>query len=259
LLIVANVVAVILGTIPAVSASLATWLSDFESFSIAVFTLEYLARLWSAPGAERFGKSSLASRLRYARSPLAVVDLAVILPAYLGGLGTDLRVLRTLRLFRLFRVAKLIRYVKATRIITSVVHKKREQLLVIGIALLILLVISSSLLYAVEHDVQPDKFSTIPEAMWWAIATLTTVGYGDVYPITPLGKVLGAFIAIGGIAFFALPAGVLGAGFLEELEHTTQPNERSQASDPVPPREMTCPHCGARLTIESRLSPTEPH
>jgi voltage-gated potassium channel len=249
-LILTNVVAVILETVPEVRAAIGEWLDRLELFSIAVFTIEYVARLWSVPAAGRYGTGPLRSRIRYAVTPLAIVDLAVILPAYLGGVRLDLRVLRILRLFRLLRAAKLVRYVRAVRVIGRVLHAKREQLAIVAIALGLLLVLSASLVYAVEHDAQPERFASIPAAMWWAAATLTTVGYGDVYPVTPVGKMLGALVALGGIAFFALPAGILGAGFLEAFEQSVEADAtraRPRSAVAAVARSDRCPHCGGRI------------
>jgi voltage-gated potassium channel len=251
LLIIANVLAVILETVPGMSQQAGRWFQSFEALSIAVFTMEYFARLWSSPGAGRYGNTPIRARLTFAVTPMALIDLAVILPFYLSGVGLDLRVLRAVRLLRLFRVAKLVRYVRAVRVIGRVVHAKREQLTVVAVALLLLLVISASLVYAVEHEAQPERFASILDAMWRAAATLTTVGYGDVYPQTPLGKLLGALIALGGIAFFALPAGSLGAGFLEVFQGVLQQNpDGAAAGEPRTISALThCPHCGGHLAL----------
>jgi voltage-gated potassium channel len=248
--IIANVVAVVVETIPGVRDIAGTSLDRFETFSIAVFTVEYLARLWSAPAAGRYGAGPVSARARFARTPLALVDLAVILPAFVGGTGLDMRVLRVLRLVRLLRVAKLVRYVRAVRLIGVVLRAKREELTVVVIGLGLLLVISASLVYGAEHDAQPDRFASIPDAMWWAVATLTTVGYGDVYPVTPIGKLLGALIAVVGIAMFALPAGILGAGFLEAFQSRSEqpPTHSYSIINQAKALDMLrCPHCGGEL------------
>jgi voltage-gated potassium channel len=260
-LIIINVIAVIVETVPEVRATIGTLLARLEVFSIAVFTIEYVARLWSAPAAGRYGARPATARARYAVTPLALVDLAVIIPGLLGGVGLDLRVLRVLRLFRLLRVAKLMRYVRAVRVIGRVLRAKREQLAVVAIALGLLLVISASLVYEVEHDAQPDRFASIPGAMWWAVATLTTVGYGDVYPVTPIGKVLGAIIAVCGIAFFALPAGILGAGFLEAFQESIAMNPPEAYVKPANREEAVvarCPHCGGELQRDDHVTDTPP-
>jgi voltage-gated potassium channel len=256
-LIALNVVAVVLETVPGVGGALAPWWRPFEVLSVLVFSVEYLARLWSAPAAAP-GRTAAQARWDYVRSPLALIDLAALAPFYLGGAGLDLRVLRAVRVFRLLRVAKLARYVGALRVVSRVLRAKQEQLAVVGAGLVLLLILSASLIYFAEHDAQADKFGSIPEAMWWAVATLTTIGYGDIYPITVLGKVLAAVISVCGIAFFALPAGILGAGFLEAFQgapvgpgSATAPGE-APGSEALP---AACPACGCRCGSGAGASP----
>jgi len=146
----------------------------------------------------------------------------------------DLRFIRAIRLIRLFRLFKLGRYSVAIKLFGRVLKGKREELFITAFAIFILLTISSSLLYYVEHKAQPEVFSSIPAAMWWGVATLTTVGYGDIYPITSLGKFLGAIISLLGIGLFAMPAGILSAGFIEEIRKKKETAK-------------TCPHCGEKL------------
>lgn len=149
-------------------------------------------------------------------TPLAMIDLFAILPFYLPMIiPLDLRFIRAVRLFRLFRLFKIGRYSKALSLLKKVLKDKKEELILIIFVVFLLLIIFSSLMYFIEKEAQPEAFSSIPEAMWWGIITLTTVGYGDVYPITPLGKILGALIAFLGIGMFALPAGILGSGLVE--------------------------------------------
>jgi voltage-gated potassium channel len=153
--------------------------------------------------------------LRYAATPLAIIDLLAILPFYLSFLvPIDLRVLRVLRLVRIF---KLTRYFAAMNLLLAALRQESSAIAAALFVLLLLLVVASSLAYLAEHEVQPHAFGTIPHAMWWAIVTLTTVGYGDVVPITPWGKVVGGLIGVIGIGMVALPAGLLASGFSEQL------------------------------------------
>ncbi|GAA4334365.1 hypothetical protein GCM10023184_28350 [Flaviaesturariibacter amylovorans] len=146
----------------------------------------------------------------------AIVDVLAILPFYLPYLiGYDLRFIRLLRLTRLLRFFKLGRYVGAFRMIRQVFRAKKEELILSLSITLLLIVVASCIMYFVEHDAQPTKFSSIPETMWWSVATLTTAGYGDVYPVTMLGKTLTAIISILGVGMFALHAGILASGFSE--------------------------------------------
>jgi voltage-gated potassium channel len=142
------------------------------------------------------------------------------------------------RLFRIFRLFKVLRYVAALAVMAEVIKERKEQLIITLIFILFMLLVSSTLMYYVENGQQPDAFGSIPETMWWGVATLTTVGYGDVYPVTVLGKVLGGMIAILGIGLFALPTGILASGFSERLDAFTK-NKKQQA--------MYCPYCGKKI------------
>lgn len=230
-LIVANVVAVIVGSMASIGDRYAAELWWFEVFSVAVFTIEYIARLWACRADARFNRR--LGRLHYAMRPMAIIDLLAILPFYLPFLGFDARVVRVFRVFRLLRVLKLGRYSRALRMIGRVLVARREELLLSSVSLLFLLLVSATLMYYAEHDAQPEQFSSIPATLWWAVVTLTTVGYGDVYPITVLGKLFGGAIAILGIGMVALPAGIISSGFIEEIEA-----RRREALARV------CPHCG---------------
>ncbi len=231
-LITLNLAAVILGTVHSVALRYGVWLDAFETFSVMVFSLEYLARLWSCTSKPAYARPILG-RLRYFFSPLALVDLIAVLPYFLGFLAVDMRFLRVLRLLRLLRIAKFGRYSEALALFGRVMRHKKEELLLTGLLMMILIILSASLMYFAEHDAQPDKFPDIPTTAWWAVVTLTTVGYGDVFPVTGLGKLFASFVAIFGIAMFALPAGILGASFSEEMR-------RDQSA-------KVCPHCGQAL------------
>jgi voltage-gated potassium channel len=232
-LIILNVVAIILESFASVRARHLEYFIWFEYISVAVFSIEYVLRLWSITEDNRYHRP-IKGRLKYALTPLAIVDLLAVLPFFLPLLGIDMRHLRLLRIFRLFRIFKIARYIKALDLINKVVHKKREELTIALVFILFLLLISSTMMYFVENEAQPEKFSNIPETMWWGIATLTTVGYGDVTPITAYGKILGGVIALLGIGIFALPAGILASGFTNELAKKRKVDFR-------------CPHCGGLI------------
>ncbi len=231
-LIALNLAAVIFGTVHSVALRYGAWLEAFEAFSVAVFSLEYLARLWACRSQPVYARPVLG-RLRYFLSPLALVDLLAVLPYFLGFLAVDMRFLRALRLLRLLRIAKFGRYSETLALFGRVMRHKKEELAITSLLMLILIILSASLMYFAEHDAQPDQFPDIPTTAWWAVVTLTTVGYGDVYPVTGLGKLFASFVAIFGIAMFALPAGILGASFSEEMRRD-RPGK-------------TCPHCGKTL------------
>ncbi|MDQ2694853.1 MAG: ion transporter, partial [Pseudomonadota bacterium] len=201
ILISANVAAIILESMPAVQAAHRVFFAAFEAFSVAVFTVEYLLRLWAAAEDDRRRGPAARRRLRWAVSPLALCDLLAILPAYLAlFVGMDLRFLRVLRLLRLF---KLTRYSRAMELLAQVFREEAATFGTTLFILLVMMILASSGIYLVEREAQPDAFGSIPAAMWWAMATLTTVGYGDVTPVTSLGKFFGACITIVGVGMVA--------------------------------------------------------
>jgi voltage-gated potassium channel len=227
IVVLANVALAIAETVPGISARLPRPLHYFETFSLGIFLVEYLLRLWTAVEIPRFQRP-VWGRLRYAATPLMLVDLAVlVLPAWL-----DLRPLRILRMIRL------VRYSTRLMLLLRVVRDRAEELIVAVAMAGMLLIIASSAMYWVEHRFNPG-FNSIPATMWWGVATLTTVGYGDVTPITPQGKLLGGFVALLGVGLFALPAGILAGGFAEELQRLRK--ERTAG------HERRCPHCGGPL------------
>ncbi len=221
-LIFLNVLAVILETEESLYLHYRSFFRWFEVFSVLIFTVEYLLRLWSSTENPRF-KHSLWGRTRFLFTPMAIIDLLAILPFYLPMIiPFDLRFLRALRLFRIFRLLKVGRYFKSLRVIKNVFQEKKEELLITIFSVLIFLVLSSSLMYFIEREAQPDKFSSIPAALWWGTATLTTIGNGEISPVTLFGKILGGTIAILGIGLFALPAGILASGFSGEINKKEQ-------------------------------------
>ena len=199
-----------------------------EIIIVAIFTVEYLLRLWSCTEDSRYSRP-IMGRVKYAFTLFAILDLLAILPFYLPLFMTfDARFLRALRLVRFLRIAKLARYSHSVGLLTRVVKRQKETLLVTMLFIIILIVFASCLMWQVENEVQPQKFSSIPDTMWWAVATITTVGYGDVVPITPLGKFLGAFIAMLGVGMIAMPAGIIVSGFIDESrEHDERSNQQS--------------------------------
>lgn len=215
------------------------FLRTIETLSIFIFSLEYGLRVWTAdflypdytPG---------SARLRYIVSWMALIDLLSILPFYLPMLiPFDLKVLRSIRLLRLFQIFKLTRYTSSLISILRVMQKKSSQLLSSMAVVLILIVISSLLMYNVENPAQPEVFTNAFSGMWWAISTLTTVGYGDIYPITPLGKLIGSVIALLGIVLLAIPTAIISSGFIEfnNAKHHEEQDTRTHY----------CPHCGKKL------------
>jgi len=233
LIIVLNILVIILDSIKEISLQYSNFFRDFEIFSLIFFTVEYVARVYSIVEKPTY-KHPIKGRLRYAKTPLAIVDLLAFLPLYLVLLPIDLRYLRIFRLMALFRMFKMARYLHALSIFKRVLVQRKEQLVLSFLFILFILVIVSFIMFYVENAAQPDKFSSIPATMWWGIATITTVGYGDMVPITNLGKFLGGIFAIAGVGLLALPAGILSSGFFELLHVKKEPDEKNKK----------CPHCG---------------
>jgi len=213
-LIMANVTAVIAESVDQWYYPYQEYFTLFENFSIVVFSIEYLLRLWSVAEAKP-DNTTWRQRWEWLKSPSALIDLIAIAPAYLNFFVTiDLRFLRILRLFR---ILKLTRYFASMRILLVVISKEKGSFQAVIFILIIMIVTASSGIYLVENHAQPEEFESIPKAMWWAVVTLTTVGYGDVIPITNAGKILGAIITILGVGLAALPAGILATGLANEL------------------------------------------
>ena len=224
-LIILNVIAIILESYEGIRIPYSHSLRIFEIFSVLIFTIEYLLRLWTSDLENNLNGNSIKKRLKFVLSTYGLIDLIAILPFYLPFIiPFDLRALRILRLFRLLRVFKLGRYSKSLKTISSVLKETKSDLAITLFVAFILLTLSSTLMCYVENEAQPEKFASIGHAFWWAIATLTTVGYGDVYPITAIGKVLSAIIALIGIGFVALPTGIISSAFIEKLRINKERN-----------------------------------
>ena len=212
-LILLNVTAVCLESVKFIRESYSTSFLYFEIFSVIIFSIEYILRVWSAPSQKnKVSKSAFKKRLGYIFSFTGIIDLAAILPSILpiffGGL--DLRWLRVLRLLRLLKISN---YSSALEDFFSAIKEEWQSFSAALYLILIALFLSSSLMYIAEHEAQPDNFSSIPETMWWGLITLTTVFYGDVSPVTPLGKIIGAFTAIMGVCTVALLTGIVATSF----------------------------------------------
>ena len=229
-----NAIAIVLHTVPDYNRQFARLFYDFELFSVGFFTVEYLLRVWVCVENEKY-RHWFWGRLRYVFSTVAIIDFLAIVPFYFTLFATDLAIVRILRLFRIFRLFRISRYSHAFRMIQRVVTDKKEELVLSMAFVVFMLIIVSSVMYYVEHAAQPTKFSSIPATMWWGVSAMTTVGYGDIHPITPLGKFLGGIAAIMGIGLFALPTGILVSGFTESIRHQKAATTRH------------CPHCGKEI------------
>ena len=227
-LIIFNIIAVLLETVDSIYSKYALEFLIFERFSTVVFLIEYILRIWVCVE-EKIKNNKLITRLKYASTWPAIIDLLAVLSGLLPMIfEVDLRILRALRMLRLLKFS---RYFKVMNLLLGVLKEEKQSFLAAMFLLTIAMLIASTGIYLFEKDAQPDKFSSIPEAMWWAIATLTTIGYGDVTPVTGMGKFFGAIIAIIGIGVVALPSGILASGFTDQLKRrqAQYENELSKA------------------------------
>ena len=220
-LIIIAVVEAVLDTEPVISRGRELLLNNIEFGLGLIFLVEYVARAWVAVENPRFAKYRFP-RLRYLVTPMAIIDLLAILPALFAFGGASSLVLRFFRVMRMLRLAKLGRTSKAFKLLREAFIQKRQEFALILGMLMVTILVAGSLLYWAEGGEQPDKFGSIPRAMWWAIVTLTTVGYGDAFPVTPLGKFLAGVIAIMGVMLIALPTGLFAASFTEAMDKERQ-------------------------------------
>ena len=235
LLIISNVTVLVISTDRRMHDFAPGFFLWFEMVSFVIFAIEYALRVWSCTSEPRYAHP-VRGRLHFMAQPIMVADAVALLSFFfivaapLDG-GLNLVVFRVLRLVG--RLARLGRYSPGLRALGLAIASRKNEVLAVVSVVGALLVLASSLMFYVEHAAQPDKFSSIPASMWWSIITVTTVGYGDVAPVTPVGRLLAGVIALLGIGIFALPAGILGSSFMEQV------NRRQSAA-----AERTCPHCG---------------
>ena len=232
-----------------ISNSLRIIFSKFEIFSTIIFTVEYILRVWTSDLLYP-ELSPIRARIKYIFSFMALIDFIAILPFYLlFFIKIDLQALRTLRALRLLRIIKINRYTTALKTITQVFKNKANQLISSMVVVGLLMIIASMLMYNFESEAQPDKFSNAFDSLWWAMSALTTVGYGDVYPITVAGKILGIVIAIIGIGMVAVPTGIITAGFSEVLHNkkSKKTNNSGESIEDKKDEKKYCPYCGHRI------------
>jgi voltage-gated potassium channel len=250
-LIVLSVLAIILASDDTIAARFGDELASFQWVVTVIFTVEYLLRLYSCTADPRY-EHPLLGRLRFALSPMAIVDLLAVLPFYLMTLlGPSRDVAGAMLMLRMLRLLKLFRYSRSLTVFAEVLRDKAQQLLAAFLMTGLLLVFSSSIVYFAERHAQPNSFDSIPDTMWWGIITLTTVGYGDMSPITPMGQLFGALTAVVGIGLVALPSGILASGFIEAFAESEPGRAALGEADEAAAREnedhdshVVCPQCG---------------
>jgi voltage-gated potassium channel len=222
LLVFLNLIAVTLDSVNSIRESYGYFFDIFELISVAIFTLDLFVRIWTAPlEYSNKDETNFRSRIRYLLSFGGIIDVVSILPFYLQAIfpGADLRVLRALRLFR---VLKLSTYNSALNDLMQAILEERKSFYAAVYIFLVVFVIASSLIYYAEHKVHPNGFQSIPDAMYWALITLTTVGYGDVTPVTAMGKIIAALAAISGVVVMALLTGIVATAFSAHMDQKKQ-------------------------------------
>jgi voltage-gated potassium channel len=246
LLIVVNVSCVILESVEPIRQRFALTFALFEHAATAIFAIEYILRVWVCVDFHdpRY-RDPLWGRLRYMRSFFALVDLVAVLPAVLGFF--DAADFRILRLLRLLRMLKLIRHSTTFGLLFAVLRDEGRSIMALLFVLLLTVTISGSLMFMIENEGQPEVFSSIPVAMWWAIETLTTVGYGDIVPMTIAGRIIGGCVSIIGIGTLALFSGLITVGFLDQLKVYREHHPRSVDGHGRTERPGICPHCGRAI------------
>lgn len=213
ILIALSILTIILDSFQSIHERCQTLFQAFEIITVIVFTIEYILRIWTA---DLLYPEAKHPRLKYCFSFMAIIDLLAILPFYVPFVSADLRFLRMMRLFRLFRllrVLKLGRYFDALQVIVKVIRTSGPQLVMSVVICFFVMLFSAIIMYEVENPVQPEQFPNVLSSLWWAICTLTTVGYGDVYPITAVGRFFASIISLVGIGIIAIPTGIIAAGF----------------------------------------------
>ena len=216
--IIINTLAIVIFTVKPIKEQYDSLLTPLINICLIIFTVEYLLRIWSCTFARDL-KRAIFDRIRYALHIYQIIDFISITPVFFPFFfPRHLTILRTFRIVSIFKLGRYSRYVKSLDQLKRVLFRKREIFGIMVFFLVFVILFSSTLLFLVENPVQPDKFSSIPAAMWWAVMTVTTVGYGDMIPVTPLGKTIASIVTVSGVLVLALPSAILASGFIEERE-----------------------------------------
>ena len=263
-LILLNVVSMVFETVKSIYEPFEVYFKSFEWFVIIVFSAEYILRIYTADLAYPCD-NKLKSMFKYIFSFYGLIDIISILPFYLPFTGLDFRIVRTIRLMRFLRLFKITRYNDSLNMIKAVIYEKRGELGVTCFVIILVMIVASFLMFYSENDAQPESFPNVLTCIWWSIVTLTTVGYGDVYPITATGRIIGGLISFLGIGLVALPTGLISAGFLEKVdkkqEQKTEEKKEENQDDNKDTKHETpktkddnfigpvrrCPCCGKEL------------
>ena len=250
LMIFLSILAIVLESFADLAARYYRFFRGFETFTVMFFSVEYVLRIWTA---DVVYPNVRFPRLKYLFSFMALMDLLAILPWYLPFISADLRYLRVVRmgrLFRLSRVAKLGRHLSALQSIKRVIRLSASRLVASVLLCFVVMLLSAIVIYTVESTVQPDKFPNVLASLWWAVMTLTTVGYGDVYPVTVVGRIFAGIISLVGIGIIAIPTGIIAAGFTAVMPKEEKEEIKGIEKEIAEKEEAAleyCPFCGKKL------------
>jgi len=243
-----NFLMVVIETFDVLTDTWHTFFHAFEVFTVVIFTIEFLVRLWTADLLyPKLGGGK--ARVKYLFSFMAIVDLVAIIPFYLGALvPINMVMVRSLRVLRMLRILKVTRYSSALTMVGKILKLRSKHLMSSILMIFLMMMIIAVIMYHVENEAQPDAFNNAFDSLWWAIATITTVGFGDVAPITTIGRIMGGLIALLGVGLVAIPTGILTDGFIREM---TKEERRERALlRKQKPETVTCPKCGVQCCVE---------
>jgi len=237
LLILINVIAAVLETDTPMYQAYGSLFDLLAAFSVVVFTVEYIIRVWCCTENPLYC-DPVRGRLRYMATPVALIDLFCVVPFFMAPfLAATPGVVQFIRFLRIFWILKMNHYSRALKTLGRVFAAKRGEIFMGFFIMLVLLILGSAMIYFAEHDAQPQKFSSVIASLWWGIETMATIGYGDMVPVTPLGKFIAGVVALVGVGLFALPAGIFASGFVEEI------HRKKERDTPL----QVCPHCGKKI------------
>lgn len=200
--------------------------------NVMLFTIEYLARVYA------LGFNKNINRFKYMTRPMMLIDLIAILPFYLSLFNLDFGFLRALRILRIFKLFRLTKFAEFDGLVISIIKEKKEEFIFIAITLVVLLITLTPLVYYFEKEAQPEVFTSMGTTMWWTVITFTTVGYGDMYPITLMGRILTTFVSFLGIAFYAIPGSIFTSALLEKINDKKQKRKEKEERERVEKEEL---------------------
>lgn len=239
ILIIISIVNLMLYSVPVIQNNYGDILEVVRNIIMPIFVLEYIFRLYASGSLDKY--KGITGKFKYAVTPYAIIDLLSILPYLLVNTGFNSSFIRSLRLLRIFRLFRVKKYAIFVQLMKKILGNIKEELIVLLFYTVVMIIILSFIIFEVEHEVQPEVFSNVFQTMWWAVATLTTVGYGDMYPITAAGKVITTAITIIGIGFVAIPGGLFASEFISALAEGKEKKKKSIDID-----SEVCPHCGSK-------------